>query len=295
MQLTLRRADGQTLELHGRFKSRLPPSFPSGLLGAEVACHGMHMLVETVSYRDDLPDHCRAVIPAVFRLEHDERELLDRFWPRRGAVHVSRVSRATSDGGPPPAEVRDAATRIATVQVMACCNSTPFPLRTPRGECTDPLELRAWLHDPAQQATRLPSADVERAWSCSICLEGASAGEVLGLPCEHRFHARCLQRWSGPGRGCPLCRCALPPNCTGFVDFGVPRPAAWREFAEEVVSQDVATPQQLRVWELRRRRPLDAARFGARLASMARRFRELPQPRFFQELVWPAVRVPRGS
>lgn len=42
--------------------------------------------------------------------------------------------------------------------------------------------------------------------SCVVCLAGYSAGEVLRvLPCGHRFHCDCVDRWLEQSRTCPLC------------------------------------------------------------------------------------------
>eukprot|EP00438_Fugacium_kawagutii_P023903 Skav216909 [mRNA] locus=scaffold685:294093:294575:- [translate_table: standard] len=53
----------------------------------------------------------------------------------------------------------------------------------------------------------VPPADVppaEEPWSCAICFEGG--GEEAQLPCEHRFHRACAERWLTVGHlRCPLC------------------------------------------------------------------------------------------
>lgn len=42
---------------------------------------------------------------------------------------------------------------------------------------------------------------------CSICMEAYTDGEQLRvLPCEHRFHTHCVDRWLQTCYHCPLCR-----------------------------------------------------------------------------------------
>lgn len=45
---------------------------------------------------------------------------------------------------------------------------------------------------------------------CAICLDGVEdAGKEM--PCGHRFHGSCLERWLGVHGNCPVCRHELPP------------------------------------------------------------------------------------
>ncbi|KAF8668837.1 hypothetical protein HU200_052038 [Digitaria exilis] len=45
---------------------------------------------------------------------------------------------------------------------------------------------------------------------CAICLDGVEdAGKEM--PCGHRFHGECLERWLGVHGNCPTCRHELPP------------------------------------------------------------------------------------
>jgi hypothetical protein len=47
--------------------------------------------------------------------------------------------------------------------------------------------------------------------ACAICLEDFEAGDGLAvMPCDHRFHERCLTEWLALSRLCPCCRHALP-------------------------------------------------------------------------------------
>jgi ankyrin repeat protein len=43
--------------------------------------------------------------------------------------------------------------------------------------------------------------------TCSICLEAQEGSSIKTLPCNHIFHAVCVNRWTEEGnRNCPLCR-----------------------------------------------------------------------------------------
>lgn len=41
---------------------------------------------------------------------------------------------------------------------------------------------------------------------CSICLESLKELTVKEMPCKHRFHGDCLDKWLGIQGSCPLCR-----------------------------------------------------------------------------------------
>jgi len=48
---------------------------------------------------------------------------------------------------------------------------------------------------------------------CPVCMETMSALSLCTLPCLHRFHAECLNKWRSFGhQTCPLCRHELPPG-----------------------------------------------------------------------------------
>ena len=42
--------------------------------------------------------------------------------------------------------------------------------------------------------------------SCAVCLEELTEGAQLrALPCCHRFHAACIDRWLQQKAACPIC------------------------------------------------------------------------------------------
>lgn len=58
-------------------------------------------------------------------------------------------------------------------------------------------------HIPAATYTGAPT-------QCAICLDLIPTGaRVRGLPCEHHYHAACLDKWLETGAFCPLCRISL--------------------------------------------------------------------------------------
>lgn len=73
-------------------------------------------------------------------------------------------------------------------------------------ECTGCLEKRELV------AKALDAAGGSSGESCAICAEEYAPGDVVRvLPCKHRMHVECIDRWllkstdhSAP-KGCPLC------------------------------------------------------------------------------------------
>ena len=59
------------------------------------------------------------------------------------------------------------------------------------------------------------SDEDERGWKCGICLEGMQEEDgdidIKGLPCNHLFHAKCLEPWFATKHNCPTCRLDLDP------------------------------------------------------------------------------------
>ncbi|CAH9112960.1 unnamed protein product [Cuscuta europaea] len=48
--------------------------------------------------------------------------------------------------------------------------------------------------------------------SCAVCLDclKREEEEVLGMPCSHRCHAKCIIQWLRKSHYCPLCRFRMP-------------------------------------------------------------------------------------
>lgn len=59
----------------------------------------------------------------------------------------------------------------------------------------------------------LGSVEVEEGdeGECVICLEEYEVGGVVKeLPCKHRFHGDCVEKWLGIHGSCPVCRYEMP-------------------------------------------------------------------------------------
>ncbi|KAF8021467.1 hypothetical protein BT93_G1799 [Corymbia citriodora subsp. variegata] len=79
----------------------------------------------------------------------------------------------------------------------------------------DPTHGAKGGRPPASRASveAMPSVEVEegRECECAICLESVAAGEAAKeMPCKHRFHGGCIERWLGLHGTCPVCRYEMP-------------------------------------------------------------------------------------
>lgn len=77
----------------------------------------------------------------------------------------------------------------------------------------DPFQKRGGR--PASKAAidALPSVEVASGdEQCAVCLEGWCGGERTAkeMPCKHRFHGGCIERWLNVSGSCPVCRYQMP-------------------------------------------------------------------------------------
>ncbi|CAH9087291.1 unnamed protein product [Cuscuta epithymum] len=60
----------------------------------------------------------------------------------------------------------------------------------------------------------LPGVEIggdEKNSECVVCLEEwGLAGFAKEMPCKHRFHQKCIEKWLGIHGSCPVCRYKLP-------------------------------------------------------------------------------------
>lgn len=62
--------------------------------------------------------------------------------------------------------------------------------------------------EAAIEAMKAVEAGEEQRSECSICLEEWETGKEM--PCGHKFHGGCIERWLRIHGSCPLCRFSLP-------------------------------------------------------------------------------------
>ncbi|XP_065861377.1 E3 ubiquitin-protein ligase MPSR1-like [Euphorbia lathyris] len=60
---------------------------------------------------------------------------------------------------------------------------------------------------PSVEITQIGDQDSE----CTICLEEWEPGRLVKeMPCKHRFHGACIDKWLGIHGSCPVCRYKMP-------------------------------------------------------------------------------------
>ncbi|KAM7506767.1 hypothetical protein LguiA_017220 [Lonicera macranthoides] len=78
---------------------------------------------------------------------------------------------------------------------------------------------------PASKASieAMPAVKVtEEGTECSICLtEFEVGGEVKEMPCKHKYHSDCIEKWLGIHGSCPVCRYKMPVDEKKTEDGGV--------------------------------------------------------------------------
>ncbi|KAL0908477.1 hypothetical protein M5K25_022974 [Dendrobium thyrsiflorum] len=71
---------------------------------------------------------------------------------------------------------------------------------------------------PATKASIEAMLTVEIADSgeeCSVCLDEFGQAVVKEMPCKHRFHGDCIDKWLGLHGTCPVCRYCMPAEESG--------------------------------------------------------------------------------
>ncbi|KAF2299247.1 hypothetical protein GH714_031107 [Hevea brasiliensis] len=70
---------------------------------------------------------------------------------------------------------------------------------------------------PASKASieAMPSVEIaeigDQDGECAICLEEWEVGGLAKeMPCKHRFHPNCIEKWLGIHGSCPVCRYKMP-------------------------------------------------------------------------------------
>ncbi|XVE91507.1 hypothetical protein REPUB_Repub01dG0015800 [Reevesia pubescens] len=79
--------------------------------------------------------------------------------------------------------------------------------------------LRDWAnkdgHPPASKASieAMPNVEIGESedGECMVCLEEWNPGELAKrMPCKHKFHDKCIEKWLGIHGSCPVCRYKMP-------------------------------------------------------------------------------------
>ncbi|XAR51726.1 hypothetical protein NMG60_11006439 [Bertholletia excelsa] len=72
---------------------------------------------------------------------------------------------------------------------------------------------------PASKASieAMPAVKItEEGLECAICLaEYEVGGEAKEMPCKHRYHSECIEKWLGIHGTCPVCRYKMPVEESG--------------------------------------------------------------------------------
>ena len=58
-------------------------------------------------------------------------------------------------------------------------------------------------------------------FQCAICLTDYNKGEeLLTLPCFHKFHSDCVEKWFKSQNWCPICRTKIVSSSEDVVGDG---------------------------------------------------------------------------
>ncbi|GFQ02144.1 E3 ubiquitin-protein ligase rnf115 [Phtheirospermum japonicum] len=141
------------------------------------------------------------------------------------------MASSNSDSSPPSLEelsVRGAAALLSPlILAMGPPREVAVFVHQPTGSVTiieGSLDIESLLQEiqveqgplPATKASieALPRVRVsDPGLECSICLmeyEVNGEAEVKKMPCNHQFHAGCIDKWLGLHGSCPVCRFSMP-------------------------------------------------------------------------------------
>ncbi|GBN23822.1 hypothetical protein AVEN_74902-1 [Araneus ventricosus] len=96
-----------------------------------------------------------------------------------------------------------------TQEEYESCTELEIRFSRLRNEINDTI-----AQDPNTQHTTSISASMEsrplsetvEGYDCSICLDTRHRREMRYLPCLHKFHKRCINKWLNENEICPICR-----------------------------------------------------------------------------------------
>lgn len=146
---------------------------------------------------------------------------------------------SSSNPGSSPPSLEELSTRGATTLLLPWILSMAAAAESPPGEVAvfvhqptrsitlveGSLDIESLLREipskegplPATKASieSLPRVQVSEAGlECAICLAeyevNGDGSEVKEMPCRHRFHSGCIDKWLGIHGSCPICRFSMP-------------------------------------------------------------------------------------
>ncbi|KAH6774533.1 hypothetical protein C2S52_002495 [Perilla frutescens var. hirtella] len=146
---------------------------------------------------------------------------------------------SSSNPGSSPPSLEELSTRGATALLLPWIVGMASATESPPGEVAvfvhqpsrsitlveGSLDIESLLREistkegplPATKASieSLPRVRVsEEGMECAICLTeyevNGEESEVKEMPCRHRFHSCCIDKWLGIHGSCPICRFSMP-------------------------------------------------------------------------------------
>jgi len=106
-------------------------------------------------------------------------------------------------------------TTVLRLFLTLACFYHSFPRREPQPSSPKPtgaaqedlnmLGQETFVEDSSEDSKDVPS--------CAVCLSDFAGGDTLrSLPCGHRFHKRCIDKWLVRNKVCPLCLRDINPD-----------------------------------------------------------------------------------
>ncbi|KAI6686419.1 hypothetical protein NL676_032332 [Syzygium grande] len=112
-----------------------------------------------------------------------------------------------------------------TVVVDLVAATAQLGAAAPRAAGRQGRRLAAGVGRRTSEGGREEEGEEEEEEECAICMEEFEEGREM--PCGHRFHGGCIERWLGIHGTCPVCRYQMP------VDEAAAARNGWEDDGEE--------------------------------------------------------------